>query len=259
MTIGKVCTWMCVTILAAVSAVSTFGQDDKAGHIASLEFQKIKPGMSAQYEAGRKQKLAWHKSQNDSQPLFVWEVMTGEQTGSYIVGRLGQHWADMDKPSVPDQADLDEFNKVMGSYVESLVTRDYEYMPKYSNPGDMGGGPSKYAEVITFRVKFGHADEFLSGVARVTEAAKKTNWPPRYQWYALYSGGDVGTYVLVEDHPNWADFEDKPDQKPFSAMLQDAFGHAQAETIMHDLDNSVMSESSAIIQFRADLAYMPSK
>jgi hypothetical protein len=259
MTIGKVCTWVCAVILVAFSAISTFGQDDKAGRIASLEFQKIKPGMSTQYEAGRKQKVAWHKSQNDSQPLFVWATIAGDNTGTYIVGRLGQHWADLDHPSVSDQADLDEFNKVVGSTVESLTTRYYEYMPKYSNPGEMGATPEKYSEIITFRVRFGHEDDFLTGVARVNEAAKKTNWPAKYQWYALESGGDAGTFVLVEAHPNWADFEEKPDQKPIPAMLQDAFGHAQAESIMKNFDSSVISESSEIIEFRADLSYVPGK
>jgi hypothetical protein len=256
MKIAKVCVAVGVALLAALPA---FAQQDEKTQIASLEFQKLKPGMSTQYEAGRKQKAAWHKSQNDSAPLFVWEIMNGEDTGTYIVGRLGLHWADMDHPSVPDQADLDEFNKAMGNYVESVVRRDYALMTKSSNAGDMSGGPGKFAEVTTFRVKYGHEDDFVAGVQRVTEAAKKTNWPPKWQFFHLASGGNTDIYVLVEDHPNWADMEDKPDTKPFPVMLNEAFGHAQAESMMHDFDNSVVEETHEIIQFRADLSYMPGK
>lgn len=258
--VGKVCTGIAVIVLGALSALPAFAQDNKEGTLASLEFQRLKPGTSTQYEAGRKQKAAWHKSQNDSQPLFVWEVMSGDNTGTYMVGRLAQHWADLDKPSVPDQADLDEFNKVMGSYVDSVVTRYYEYLPKMSMPSEMvGGAPSKYAEIATFHVRYGHADDFRSGIERVAEAAKKTNWAQRYQFFVLVSGGNTGTYVLAEDHSSWSDFEDKPEVKPFSSMLTEAFGRSEAESIMHRFDTAIESETTEIIKFRGDLSYMPSK
>ena len=36
---------------------------EKPGTIAALEFQKPKNGMLPQYQAGRKEKAAWHKQQ----------------------------------------------------------------------------------------------------------------------------------------------------------------------------------------------------
>jgi hypothetical protein len=106
-----------VMLFAACSMVA----QEKPGTIAALELQKPKNGMVPQYEAGRKQKAAWHKQQNDPQPLFVWEVLTGEDTGNYVVGRLGQHWADFDKPAIPDETDLAEFQKLVGNYVDSVT------------------------------------------------------------------------------------------------------------------------------------------
>jgi len=50
---------------------------------------------------------------------LVWETLTGPDTGTYIVGRVNQHWSDFDKPPIPDQADLEEYQKVVGNYVES--------------------------------------------------------------------------------------------------------------------------------------------
>src|SRR5271163_4679255 len=79
---------------------------DKPGTLASIEFQKIKNGSVPQYEAGRKQKAAWHKQQNDPLPLLVWETLSGDNTGTYLVGRFDQHWADLDKPAIPDESDL---------------------------------------------------------------------------------------------------------------------------------------------------------
>ena len=78
--------------------------------------------------------MEWHKQQKDTQALYVFETLTGERTGTYLVGRLGQQWADMDTPSVTDAADLAEYQKAIGGSVEKLVTAYYEYMPKVSIP-----------------------------------------------------------------------------------------------------------------------------
>ena len=243
-----------VMLFAALSVVA----QNKPGTLAALEFQKPKSGMVPQYEAGRKQKAAWHKQQNDPQPLLVWETLSGDNTGTFIVGRLGQHWSDFDKPAVPDQADLEEFQKVLGNYVDSIVGRYYDLMPKISNP-DSSTTPSKFAEIVTFHVRYGKGSDFRSAISRVNDAGQKTKWPVHYEWYALANGGDVGTYVLVLPRANWADFEDKPDVKPFRDMLKEAFGQAEADSIVELIDMSVQSETSEIIQFRPDLSYLPGK
>jgi hypothetical protein len=227
------------------------------GTIAALEFQKLKSGMVQQYEAARKTKAAWHKQQNDPLPLFVWEVLSGDNTGDYIVGRVGQHWADMDKPAVSDESDKAEFQKVVASAVESIVTRYYEYMPKISN-GDTTG-PAKFSEILIFETKYGREADFQSAISRIHDAGQKTNWPVKYEWYALDNGGSSGEFVLVLPHNNWADFDDKPDVKPFREMIKDAFGQNEADSIINRIDNSVIRETTEIIQFRPDLSYMPGK
>ncbi|HMK23204.1 MAG TPA: hypothetical protein VK466_12785 [Terriglobales bacterium] len=248
--------WIVVGVVLCVAC--SLEAQEKPGTIAALEFQKPKNGMTPQYEAGRKQKAAWHKQQNDPQPLLVWEIMSGDNTGTYVVGRLGQHWADFDKPPISDEADLAEFQKVVGSYVDSVIARYYEYMPKVSNPTD-SKTPSKFAEIITFYVRYGKYSDFRSAVARVSEAGTKTKWPVNYEWYELANGGPVDVFVLVLPHNSWADFEDKPDVKPFRDMVKDAFGQAEADSIVDRIDASVQKETSEIIQFRPDLSYLPGK
>jgi hypothetical protein len=243
-----------VMLFASVFAAA----QEKPGTIAALESQTPKNGMTKQYEQGRKEKAEWHKQQKDPLPLYVWETLSGEHTGTYIVGRLDQHWADFDKPPIPDQADTEEFNKVIGTYVESVVARYYEYLPKVSKPPE-SPGPSKFAEIITFRVRPGKGEDFRSAIGRIHEAIEKTKWPVDYLWYALANGGAVGTYGLVLPHSSWADFEDKPNMKPFPEMLREAFGQAEAESITKRLDSSIEKETSEIVQFRPDLSYLPSK
>lgn len=248
--------WIVAGIVLCIAC--SLGAQEKPGTIAALEFQKPKNNMVPQYEAGRKQKAAWHKQQNDPQPLFVWEILSGDNTGTYVVGRLGQHWADFDKPPISDEADLAEFQKVIGSYVDSVIARYYDYMPKVSNPSN-DKTPSKFAEIITFYVRPGKSSDFRSAMARVTEGATKTKWPPNYEWYELANGGPADTFVLVLPHNSWADFEDKPEVKPFRDMLKDAFGQSEADSITERFDNSIQKETSEIIKFRGDLSYLPGK
>ena len=243
--------------LVLLTTVSVAAQE-QSSVVGSLELQTVKNGMRKQYEDGRKQKAAWHKQQNDSAPLFVWSIRSGEHTGAYVVGRFGS-WADLDKPSVSEAADLDEYEKVVAPYVQSMTATYYESMPKVSNPGSTMSGPAKLSEIITFEVRPGHGDDFRSGVERVTEGAKKTQWPVNYEWYAVASGGRTGTYVLVIPHASWADFADKPGTKSFQEMLKDAFGQAEADSIVKRLDSAIESEWTEAVEFRTDLSYIPSK
>lgn len=237
-------------------AVGALAQD-KPGNIAGLEFQTPKHGMVKQYEEGRKAKVEWHKQQKDRAPLLVSEVLTGEHTGTYIVGRFGMHWADMDKPSVTDAADLEQYNKVVAPYVEKLTAAYYEFLPKWSNPPpDMN---AKYFELVTFHIKYGKSDDFRSAVARVHEANQKLNLPVHYSWYRLVNGGPGGTYVLSFDHANWASFEDDPAIKPLRDRLREAFGEQEAMSVVERLNGSIESTYSDLIQPRPDLSYMPAK
>lgn len=229
------------------------------GNIASIETQTPKNGMTPQYEQGRKQKADWHKQQKDPLPLYVFEVLSGDDTGSYLVGRFDQHWADMDKPPIPDTADTEEFNKVVGNYVQSVTARFYEYLPKLSNPDTSSTTPTKFDEVVTFRVKHDKIGVFRGGLSRLADAVQKTKWPVHYEFYELASGGYDGTFVLAEPHASWSDFEEKPGTKPFRDMLKEAFGQEEADSIYDRLENSIESEYTTIIQFRPDLSYIPAK
>lgn len=189
---------------------------------------------------------------------MVWEILSGEDTGTYIVGQMGQHWADFDKPAIPEESDFAEYQKVVGNYVESLITRYYEFLPKVSAPED-SKMPPKFSEIVSFHVRYGKTPDFRSAMEQVCEAAQKTKWPAHFEWYELVSGGPTGLFVLALPHKNWADFENNPDVKPFRDMLKEAFGQAQADSIVNRLNDSVETETSEIIQFHPELSYLPGK
>jgi hypothetical protein len=253
MKLMKLSTSLCAVAFFAVGALA----QDKPGTIAGLEFQTPKNGMVKQYEDGRKAKVEWHKQQKDKDALLVSEVLTGQNTGSYIVGRFGMHWADMDNPSVTDAADLEQYKKVVGPYVEKLTTAYYEFLPKWSNPSpDMS---AKYIEVVSFHIRYGKGDDFRSAVTKVVEANQKLKVPYHYSWYRLANGGPGGTYVLTTDHANWASFEDDPAVKPLRDRLREAFGEQEAMSVIERLNGSIEGTYSDLIQPRPDLSYIPAK
>jgi hypothetical protein len=247
----------CFVCLGAILLAALCTAAQERGNISSIELQTPKSGMAKQYEEGRKAKAAWHKQQKDTQPLIVLEVMSGEHTGSYLVGRFNQHWADFDTPSVTDAADLEQYNKVVSAYVERLSTAYYEYMPKESNPGPEGD--DKYTSVTVFHIRFGKGDDFRSAITRMHDAAEKTKWPFHYEWQRLVNGGPGGTYVLLVHHANWASFADDPNVKPLRDILREAFGEQEAMSVIERLNGSIESTYSEIVQFRPDLSYIPRK
>ena len=249
----KLSTSLCVLLLVAFSAAA----QNQPATVDALEFQTPKNGMVKQYEDGRKQKVEWHKQQKDTQGLYVFQILTGERTGTYMVARFGQHWADFDKPSVPDADDLAQYQKLVGGSVESLVTSYWEDMPTWSNPST--GMNGKYVEVVTFHVRFGHADDFRSAIARAMEARRKMNSPSHYSWHRLVNGGPGGTFAITYDRANFASMEDDPAIKPLRDDLRAAFGEQEAMSVIERLNSSIESTYSELFQFRPDLSYLPAK
>jgi hypothetical protein len=254
MKFGKFVSTLGLVLLGAASVAA----QSQPGTLAALEFQTPKNGAVTQYEEGRKQKAAWHKQVGDKDPLYVWEILSGDNTGTYIVGRLGQHWSDLDKPTVPDAADLDTYRKLIASNVQTLVARYYDYMPKFSNP-ESSMTPSKFSEIITYHVRGERDSEFRSSLKRFNEAIQKGKVPLNYYWYELANGGQGETFVLSIPHASYADFADNPNVKPFREILKDAFSAVEADEILKTFDASVKSTESEMIRFRDDLSYIPAK
>lgn len=242
------------TCVIAGASVFALGAQQKPATVMSIEFQTPKFGMTQQYEAGRKTKAAWHKEKKDPRPLFVWEIMTGPQTGTFAVGGALVHWADLDNPPISEEVDVAEWEKTIGASVQSLVTHYYDYMPEHSRPSE-GMIPSKYAEILTFNVRMGKTDEFLADMKKITGAINKTNWAAHFRFYGLAMGGRGNTFVLVIEHANYAGFEEPT--KSFDAMLAEGLGKDEAMALEKRMDASTESTESEMVKFRQDLSYIP--
>jgi hypothetical protein len=254
----KSLTYVSMTLTEVFLAALCTAAQNNPGNILAAEFQTPKPGMTRQYAQGRKQKAEWHKQHNDPHPLCVSQIVSREGTGTYLVTRGGQHWADMDHPTIPDAADDQEYDKVASPLVASLVDSCYEFLPKLSN-SDTSTTPSVHTGLLVLGIKFGKDGDFRSAVERIADAERKANPSAWAGVHQLANGGFTGTFVVAVPRSRWADFEHSPSTKPMAQVLTEAYGPDAMSSILTTLDNSVESEYSEMLKFRQDSSYIPAK
>jgi hypothetical protein len=247
-----------VSMLASLMlALSASGQQSAAGNLVEVHINKPKPGMEKQYEQARKKHMAWHASQKDTWPWETWEILDGENGGSFVVDTVGHSWKDYDVREKFNDADAADANASFVPTLQEDVQSYYMFRPEMS----LGSGPatpSKMASVTFFMLTPEGVNTFIDSVKKVGEGAKKTNYPAKpTRWYQLVNGGHGPQFVLVQERDTWADFQGP--EKNLDAMMEEAYGKDEGAVIMNNLRKSFRSTYSEIIRRRPDLSYMPAK
>ncbi len=241
---------VCMLLLALPVATQ-----EEEGNIAMVVTIKAKDGMRQQYEEGVKRHGEWHRQQNDPWTWEVWEFISGENTGAYGAGTFGHRWEEFDTAPVSREADSADVQKNIAPFQKSVIVQFYAYLAKVSRPEE-GEGLAPMSAGIEFQVRQGKNEEFNHLVGKFHKAIEKTNWPVHYKWYALVNGGAGGTYVLVLPRENWASFAQP--EKLFPAMLEEAYGRQEAESLLERWSKAVKGTRSSISRTRPDLSYFPS-
>ena len=65
-----------------------------ANNVCRIYFSMPKPGMSQQYEAGRKKHMQFHRAQKDTWTWSTFAVETGDNAGMYVTSSCGHGWKD---------------------------------------------------------------------------------------------------------------------------------------------------------------------
>ena len=232
-------------------AVPVVAQDD-GGNIVAVHCNKVQPGAGAKYEEGFKKHMDWHGEQNDPWTLLVWQVITGPDSGTYCTGSFGHNWEDFDNPGVPADANLADIAATFGPFVREHELTFWTNLPKVSRPAE---GQAAMTSVIFFHTRYGTEEKFNHLIGEFHKAIEKTNMPWNYEWYALVSGGNEGTYAIVLPRPNFAAFN--PTGKPFPKMLEEAYGKAGADALLAKWRKVVKSANSELSRNRPDLSYIP--
>ena len=242
-------------LFALAFMIPAFAQQQE-GNLAEIHINRIKPGMTQQYEAGRKKHMAWHKSQNDMWSWYTWQIVTGESTGSYVVGTFQHNWKDLDGRDKFQQADTADANANMGSSLAGEMESFYVYRPDMSL-SPQTASPAPMAAITHFMLNPDGTNDFIEGVKKVNDGIKKTNFPQSgaSRWYQLMNGGQAPHFVLAGDRANYAAFQ-PPTDKTLDAMMEEAYGKDQGAAILSSLRKTIHTVFTEALQYRPDLSYV---
>ena len=222
--------------------------------VSEVNIAMPKPGMTAQWEAGRKEHSAFHAAQKDTWSILVWEITTGERSGAYMMASPGHNWKDFDARDAFNKLDVPNVEKTMGPYSAGTGTAYYVYRDDLSLTKPPAT-PAKMRTTAIYTLIPEHLNDFTDAVKKINAAIQKTNYPAKpSRWYSLANGGEAPTFVLVTDRTSWGDME--PPEKKLEDALKEAYGDSGPQ-VLDQLRHSCHRIVSEMSVFRADLSYMP--
>jgi len=246
-----------VAVVAALALVpvAARAQQPPPDSVIQVLRQHVKDGVStSQYEAGRKKHMAWHKSQNDPWTWHVYEIMTGSDTGAYLIVSPDHAWADLDtwqdKMGEGDAADAQtSMAGTQGHTAMSYWTQlnGISRLPAANTP------PSKYLTLTTFRTKPGSDGAFIAAVGKINAALTDGKYPVHSIWYRLTSGGDAPAFAVVTPRENLAALGLPTPAAALAAHL----GAAPAGELGKALYDNVQSATTELLLRRGDMSYAP--
>jgi hypothetical protein len=238
-------------VVASLSllALPAVGRAD-GGNVVMIHCVDVQQGAQAQFEQGVKKHMNWHRTQKDTWSWLGWTVLSGPDSGRHCFGSFDHKWEDFDKPAVSMQADEADVMVNFASFVKKHEASFWTRLSEVSRPAPQ---PAPMSSVVFFYARFGMDDEFNSLIGEFHKAIEKTQMPWKYQWYALASGGEGGTYALVLPRANFASFN--PSGKPFNEMLEEAYGKTAANALLDRWHKVVERSENHLIQGRPDLSY----
>jgi hypothetical protein len=236
-----------------VSAPSALAQE-KPGDVAMVGTITAKDGEYEKLEKALKTHYQWHRDQKDDYSWFVWEVITGDHVGRFVLGSFGHHWKDLDARTSFDKADDADFFANVLPWASSVSFGYYAMIPEASRPTS-AKEPAAMSQVTYFFVKPAGLSEFNDALKEIKTALDKANYPVHSNWYRLVSGGEGPLYVLATARNSFADFE--PLDKSLEAVLTEAYGAPKAVALLHAIRANTVRVYSEILRYRPDIAYMP--
>lgn len=216
--------------------------------------QKARPGTVQDYEASRKKHMAWHKAQNDPWAWEVFEVMTGPDTGAYLISSGGHQWKEMEA-WVAKMADADaaDSRASMGEYIAG-TQREYWTQLNAISRLPTSEERSPLITVTTYHVKPGSDAALRAAIAKVNAALDAGKYPLRTIWYVLTSGGSSPTYAVVAPRAGLGEMAPSPS---LLEVLEKQVGKPAADALVKSFFDNVVSANTELLRLRIDLSYLP--
>jgi len=160
-------------------------------NLARIVVIKPKPGQNAEFEAGYKRHLEWHRRNQDPWQWYGWTFVLGERLGQFMDGTFGHTAAGFDSAIKPAEDGADNAINVT-PYADFVSHGVYERLDALSR-GTPLPDTSPFLVLNTYHVVHGQESAFERAWQRVSSKANIE----RATWYKLRLGGTGSQYILM--------------------------------------------------------------
>ena len=189
-----------------------------SGEIAYFHVNRVKPSMTAQYETARKRHWMWHQKMQDTWAYHVWQIVSGEASGTYMVCSFGYTWKEVDESDQRVGGEEDDPATKVEPYLDAEPESYYRYLPTLSLAPKEGFSPSAKLEVTRWLVKQEDVESFLAAQAKMKDALAKAGHLGNLRWFELVNGGETPQFLMLVDRDNWASYDHPLDENLGSIM-----------------------------------------
>jgi hypothetical protein len=170
-----------------------------SGDIAYFHVNRVKPAMRMQYETARKRHWIWHQKMQDTWAYHVWQIVSGEASGTYMVCSFGHTWKQVDESDQLVGGEEDDPAAKVEPYLDAEPESYYRYLPKLSIAPKEGFSPSAKLAVTRFLVKPDDVESFLAAQAKIKSALVKAGYSGHLRWFQLVNGGETPQFLMLAD------------------------------------------------------------
>jgi hypothetical protein len=181
-------------LLSSVAALA----HEPSGQFARIVVIQPKAGHKADFEAGYKRHLLWHKENSDPWTWHGWLFVLGDRAGQFMDGTFGHAVADFDH-AIDPKGDAEDNSRNVTPYADFVSHGIYERIDDAST-GIMPSDPSPYMSLNTYTIYPGQEPAFEAAI--VQHSKRGGNQP--MSWYKLKIGGPIAQYLLVRPVQSFA-------------------------------------------------------
>jgi hypothetical protein len=241
-------------VISLTMATTTVAQS--SGDIAYFHVNRVKRSMTAQYETARKRHWVWHQKMQDTWAYHVWQIVSGEASGTYMVCSFGHTWKEVDESDQLVGGEEDDPAAKVEPYLDAEPESYYRYLPNLSLAPKDGFSPSAKLAVTRWLLKQEDVESFLAAQAKMKDALAKAGHLGNLRWFELVNGGETPQFLMLVDRDNWAAYEEAANEN-LSDIMEKTYGKDRAASIMADVRRAVRSQYVETWQYRPDLSFVP--
>jgi hypothetical protein len=241
-------------VLLVLVTVTASAQTPPPDTVTEVNRQRCRPGTRKEYEAARVRHMGWHAAHNDPWPWDVYELVTGPDTGTYLIVSGGHQWQEMEQWNAKYfDEDNDAARAEMGTTIASTERAYWTQLNSLSRlpaPGER----TPLSTVTYYHVKPGSDAAVRAAIGKLNATLEAGRYPLKTIWYVLTNGGPGPTYAVLVPRAGLGDMGPSP---TLLDVLEKQLGKADSEALLKAFFDQVTGTNSEMLKRRPDLSYAP--